>query len=647
MPLNLIQKILTAHLEHGEALPGPGAEIGLIIDQTLTQDTTAVPACLEFAIMGLPKIKTDISVNYADHNTLYVGFHNPDDHRYIRTASQKYGMIFSPAGTGICHQLHLENFAKPGCTLLGADSHTPTAGGVGALAIGAGGLSVAMAMAGMPYYIPMPKVVRVTLTGKLQGWASAKDIILHILGRLTVKGGVGKAFEYAGPGVATLTVPERAIITNMGAELGATTSIFPSDAMTQAYLTSMGRPEDYLPLHADDGAVYDEELIVDLSALEPLIATPHMPDKVTRVADLDGLEVQQVCIGSCTNSSYADLKLVAQLLNGKLVAPQVDVLVAPGSKMVVNLLAQEGLLNPILMSGARLLECACGPCVGVGGSPASGVVSVRTFNRNFEARSGTKDAQVYLASPAVAAFAALNGKITDPATWGPAPATAILPSNVPHTRHLFIMPPESDEERENVEIIFGPSIAPIAPMSRPGDVIEAPVLIRVGDNITTDHILPGGSEVMSLRSNLPAVSEYIFRRVDPDFVNRAKAAKSGIIVAGENYGQGSAREHAALSPRFLGVHVVIAKSFARIHRANLLNFGIIPLILKNPADYDLLSEGKAVRIPVKDLKVGENLTITLGNDTKILVCNDLSERELASVFAGGELNLAAERAAST
>ena len=638
---------MAAHLEQSATLPEPGSEVGLIMDQTLTQDTTAVPACLEFALMGLPTVKTELSVNYADHNTLYVGFHNPDDHRYLRTASQKYGMVFSPAGTGICHQLHLENFARPGCTLIGADSHTPTAGGVGALAIGAGGLSVAMAMAGIPYCISMPKVVRVTLTGKLQGWASAKDIILHLLGLLSVKGGIGKVFEYAGPGVATLTVPERAIIANMGAELGATTSIFPSDEMTKAYLTSMGRPEDYQPLSADAGAAYDEELTVDLSALEPLVAVPHMPDKVMRVAELDGLEVQQVCIGSCTNSSYADLKLVAQLLAGKRAAQKVDLLVAPGSKMVVNILAREGLIEPILMSGARLLECACGPCVGVGGSPASGSVSVRTFNRNFEARSGTKDAQVYLASPAVAAFAALNGKITDPATWGEAPSPAVLPADAPHTRHLFIMPPKNEEEREKVEILFGPSIAPIAPMSKPGEVLEGPVLIQVGDNITTDHILPGGSEVMSLRSNLPAVSEFIFRRVDPDFVARAKTAGAGVIVAGENYGQGSAREHAALSPRFLGVHAVIAKSFARIHRANLLNFGIIPLILENPADYDLLTQGKTVQIPVKDLSVGGRLNLVLEDGTTVCVRNDLSKRELVSVFAGGELNLAAEKAAST
>jgi len=640
MAKNIVQKIITAHLEPGAALPeNPGQEVGLVIDQTLTQDTTGVPACLSFAAMGLDRVKTQVSVNYADHNTLYVGFRNPDDHQYLRTASQKYGMVFSPAGTGICHQLHLENFAKPGATLLGADSHTPTAGGIGALAIGAGGLSVAMAMGGMPYYISMPKVVRVTLTGQLTGWASAKDIILHILGKLTVKGGVGKVFEYAGPGVATLTVPERAIITNMGAELGATTSIFPSDDVTKAYLTFMGRAEDYAPLAADEGAAYDEELAVDLSTLEPLIAVPHMPDKVVRVAELDGLAVQQVGIGSCTNSSYADLKLVAELFKGKQTAQNVDVLVAPGSKMVVNLLAREGLIEHILMAGARLLECACGPCVGVGGSPVSAGVSVRTFNRNFEARSGTKDAQVYLASPAVAAMAALNGKITDPATWGEAPKPAALPKDAPHTRHLFVMPPA---DSGSVEILYGPSIVPIPIMAAPGDFLEGPVLIQVGDNITTDHILPGGSDVMALRSNLPAVSDHIFGRVDPEFASRAKAAGCGVIVAGENYGQGSAREHAALSPRFLGVQAVIAKSFARIHRANLLNFGLLPLILENPADHDSLVQGKNVKIPLKDLVPGGSMRIRV-DGMEIAVRNDLSERECASVLAGGELNLAAAR----
>lgn len=640
MAKNIVQKIISAHLEQGVEMPKTsGQEVGLVIDQTLTQDTTGVPACLSFAAMGLDRVKTQVSVNYADHNTLYVGFRNPDDHQYLRTASQKYGMVFSPAGTGICHQLHLENFAKPGCTLLGADSHTPTAGGIGALAIGAGGLSVAMAMGGMPYYITMPKVVRVALIGKLTGWASAKDVILHILGRLSVKGGVGKVFEYAGPGVAALTVPERAIITNMGAELGATTSIFPSDDMTKAYLASMGRADDYTPLHADEGAVYDEELSVDLSALEPLVAVPHMPDKVVRAAELDGLEVRQVGIGSCTNSSYADLKLVAELFKGRQTAQNVDVLVAPGSKMVVNLLAREGLIEPILMAGARLLECACGPCVGVGGSPVSGGVSVRTFNRNFEARSGTKDAQVYLASPAVAAMAALNGKITDPAAWGEAPKPAVLPKDAPHTRHLFVMPPADSSD---VEILYGPGISPISIMAAPGDFLEGPVLIQVGDNITTDHILPGGSDVMALRSNLPAVSDHIFGRVDPEFAARAKAAGCGVIAAGENYGQGSAREHAALSPRYLGVQAVVAKSFARIHRANLLNFGLLPLILENPEDHVKFLQGKTVKISLKDLVPGAKMTISVGGE-EIAVRNDLSARELAGVMAGGELNLAAAR----
>lgn len=640
MAQNVTQKILSAHLAPGSSLPVAGAELGLVIDQTLTQDTTGVAACLFFATLGLERIKTQLSVNYADHNTLYLGFRNADDHRYLRTASQKYGMVFSPAGTGICHQLHLENFAKPGATLLGADSHTPTAGGLGCLAIGAGGLSVTMAMAGMPYHITMPKVVRVTLRGRLQGWASAKDVILHILGRLTVKGGVGKVFEYAGPGVETLSVPERAIITNMGAELGATTSIFPSDAQTKAYLAAMGRPNDFTPLSADEGAGYDEELSVDLSSLVPLAAVPHMPDKVVPVKELAGLKVDQVAIGSCTNSSYADLKLVAGLFKGKAVNGETDVLIAPGSKMVLNLLAREGLIEPLLSSGARLLECACGPCVGVGGSPASGAVSVRTFNRNFEARSGTRDAQVYLASPAVAAMAAINGCFTDPATWGEAPQTAVLPTDAPHTRHLFVMPPDN---AESVEILYGPSIAPMTPLAVPQAVLEGPVLIRVGDNITTDHILPGGSQVMDLRSNLPAVSDFIFGRVDPSFVPRAKTSGCGFIVAGENYGQGSAREHAALSPRFLGVQGVIAKSFARIHRANLLNFGLLPLILADPADYETLSQERWVTVNMGALSPGGIMEILVEGGAPVRVRNDLTEREYRTVLAGGELNLAAGR----
>ncbi len=641
MALNLVRKIIAAHLEPGGSLPTAGGELGLKIDQTLTQDTTGVLVCLEFALMGLSRIKTRLTVNYADHNTLYVGFPNADDHRFLRTASRKYGMIYAPAAAGNCHQLHLENFGKPGATLLGADSHTPTCGGLGSLAIGAGGLSVAMATGGMPYYLTMPKVARVNLSGKLQGWASAKDVILHLLGRLTVKGGVGKVFEYAGPGVATLTVPERGIITNMGAELGATTSIFPSDEQTRAYLSAMGRPEDYIPLGPDAGAAYDEELEVDLSGIVPLIAKPHMPDNVVPVAELDGLAVDQVVIGSCTNSSYADLKLVADLLSGRQVNPATDVLVTPGSVMVLKLLAREGALEPLITSGARLLECACGPCTGNGGSPASGAVSVRTTNRNFVGRSGTRDAKVYLASPATAAMAALNGKITDPATWGQAPKTAELPPDAPHIRHLFVMPAENPG---SVEILFGPNIAPLSPMLPPGEFIEGPVLIRVGDNITTDDIMPSGSAAMALRSNLPATAETTFSRVDPDFVKRAKANGRGVIAAGDNYGQGSAREHASLAPRFLGIQAVIAKSFARIHRANLLNFGILPLILENPADYELLEQGQKLRIPMKELKRGERMAVRMEGGQSVWVRNDLSEREYASVMAGGELSLAAARA---
>lgn len=638
MLLNLTQKIIKAHLVKApvDGDMRPGTEIGLRIDQTLTQDATGTMAYLQFEAMGVDRVRTDLSVSYVDHNTLQMGFRNPDDHRFLRTVAARHGVIFSPPGNGICHQLHLENFAKPGVTLVGSDSHTPTAGGIGALAMGAGGLSVALSMAGEPYMISMPRVVSVRLEGALTGWASAKDVILHLLGKLTVKGGVGKVFEYTGPGVATLSVPERATITNMGAELGATTSIFPSDERTQAFLTSMGREADWQALAADEGASYDEEIVIDLSALEPLVAQPHMPDRVVTVASLAGKKVDQVAIGSCTNSSYADLKAVATIVSNKQVDSTTDAMISPGSKQVLRMLASEGLIEPLLDSGIRLLECTCGPCIGMGGSPVSEGVSVRTFNRNFEGRSGTRDAGVYLVSPQTAAMVALHGGFTDPATWGEAPAVAEFPENVPSIRHLFLDPPANGC---GVEVLRGPNIVPLEQFSALGDSVTAEVVIKLGDDITTDHIMPAGAAITSLRSNIPAISRHVFERVDAAFIERADGIENGIIVAGDNYGQGSSREHAALAPRHLGIRAVLARSLARIHRANLVNFGILPLIFADRADYDKLAQGSMITIPAADLVAGGELTIIVDGVGSVAVKNDLTETELDIIRAGGLLNL--------
>ena len=643
--MNLTQKIIGSHLVSGTMTPG--SEIGLRIDQTLTQDATGTMAWLQFEALGIPRVKTDISLSYVDHNTLQMNFRNPDDHRFLRTVAAKFGGVYSGPGTGICHQLHLENFAKPGATLVGSDSHTPTAGGICSLAMGAGGLSVALAMAGEPYYIPMPKVVRVFLTGALTGWASAKDVILELLRRRTVKGGVGRVFEYAGPGVATLSVPERATIANMGAELGATGTLFPSDGVTRAFLKAMGREADWLEFGPDADAAYDEEETIDLSALVPLAAQPHMPDRVVPVAELDGLPVEQVCIGSCTNSSYADLKLVAQILGGRRINPGTDAMISPGSKQVLTMLAQEGLLEPLISSGARLLECSCGPCIGSGGAPVTAGVSARTFNRNFEGRSGTKDAKVYLVSPLTAAQAALNGKFTDPATWGTPPAKPELPADPPSIRHLFVFPLENGED---VEVLRGPNIVALEKFPRldaSGDVLEANVVIRLGDNITTDHIMPAGAEILALRSNIPAISEHVFVRVDPDFVKRARAVSeaggNGVIVAGENYGQGSSREHAALAPRHLGIRAVIALSMARIHRANLVNFGILPLVFVNREDYAKVAQGADIRIPLTEITPGGVTNIEIAGVGVLPVRNDLSAAELDIIRSGGLLNAVKEK----
>ncbi len=643
--MNLTQKIIGSHLVSGTMTPG--SEIGLRIDQTLTQDATGTMAWLQFEALGIPRVKTDISLSYVDHNTLQMNFRNPDDHRFLRTVAAKFGGVYSGPGTGICHQLHLENFAKPGATLVGSDSHTPTAGGICSLAMGAGGLSVALAMAGEPYYIPMPKVVRVFLTGALTGWASAKDVILELLRRRTVKGGVGRVFEYAGPGVATLSVPERATIANMGAELGATGTLFPSDGVTRAFLKAMGREADWRELGPDADAAYDEEEAIDLSALVPLAAQPHMPDRVVPVAELDGLPVEQVCIGSCTNSSYADLKLVAQILDGHRINPGTDAMISPGSKQVLTMLAQEGLLEPLIGSGARLLECSCGPCIGSGGAPVTSGVSARTFNRNFEGRSGTKDAKVYLVSPLTAAQAALNGKFTDPATWGTPPAKPELPADPPSIRHLFVFPPENGD---GVEVLRGPNIVALEKFPRldaSGDVLEANVVIRLGDNITTDHIMPAGAEILALRSKIPAISEHVFVRVDPDFVKRARAVSeaggNGVIVAGENYGQGSSREHAALAPRHLGIRAVIALSMARIHRANLVNFGILPLVFVNREDYAKVAQGADIRIPLTEITPGGVTNIEIAGVGVLPVRNDLSAAELDIIRSGGLLNAVKEK----
>ena len=643
--MNLTQKIIGSHLVSGTMTPG--SEIGLRIDQTLTQDATGTMAWLQFEALGIPRVKTDISLSYVDHNTLQMNFRNPDDHRFLRTVAAKFGGVYSGPGTGICHQLHLENFAKPGATLVGSDSHTPTAGGICSLAMGAGGLSVALAMAGEPYYIPMPKVVRVFLTGALTGWASAKDVILELLRRRTVKGGVGRVFEYAGPGVATLSVPERATIANMGAELGATGTLFPSDGVTRAFLKAMGREADWRELGPDADAAYDEEEAIDLSALVPLAAQPHLPDRVVPVAELDGRPVEQVCIGSCTNSSYADLKLVAQILDGHRINPGTDAMISPGSKQVLTMLAQEGLLEPLIGSGARLLECSCGPCIGSGGAPVTSGVSARTFNRNFEGRSGTKDAKVYLVSPLTAAQAALNGKFTDPATWGTPPAKPELPADPPSIRHLFVFPPENGD---GVEVLRGPNIVALEKFPRldaSGDVLEANVVIRLGDNITTDHIMPAGAEILALRSNIPAISEHVFVRVDPDFVKRARAVSeaggNGVIVAGENYGQGSSREHAALAPRHLGIRAVIALSMARIHRANLVNFGILPLVFVNREDYAKVAQGADIRIPLTEITPGGVTNIEIAGVGVLPVRNDLSAAELDIIRSGGLLNAVKEK----
>ena len=586
MGLTIAQKIIKEHLISGEMVVGN--EIALRIDQTLTQDATGTMAYLEFEAIGIPRVRTKLSVAYIDHNTLQSGFENADDHRYIQSVAKKFGLRFSRPGNGICHQVHLERFGVPGMTLIGSDSHTPTAGGIGMLAFGAGGLDVAVAMGGGAYYITMPKMYKVNLTGKLQPWVSAKDVSLEILRILSVKGGVGAIIEWGGEGVKTLSVPERATITNMGTELGATTSIFPSDETTKAFLESQGRGDAYVPLSSDDDAVYDRIIDINLSELKPLLACPHSPDNIKSAEELSGIKVDQVCIGSCTNSSLRDMLRVASMLKGKKIDDSVSLSVSPGSKQVLSMLADCGALSDILASGARVLECACGPCIGMGFSPNSAGVSLRTFNRNFEGRSGTKDAQVYLVSPEVAVASALTGYITDPRTLGDYQEIE-MPEAFKIDDSAVIMP-ASEEEAKDLEIVRGPNIKPFPETKPLENKIEAKLTLKVGDNITTDHIMPAGAKILPYRSNIPFLSKFCFAVCDEGFAERAKANGSSIIVGGSNYGQGSSREHAALVPLYLGVKAVVAKSFARIHAANLVNAGILPLTFENPDDYDKFNQ---------------------------------------------------------
>ena len=642
MGYTIAQKIIKAHLLSGEMTVG--SDIGLKIDQTLTQDATGTMAYLEFEAMGVPRVKTEKSVAYIDHNTLQTGFENADDHRFIQTVTKKHGIYFSRPGNGICHQVHLERFGIPGKTLIGSDSHTPTNGGIGMLAMGAGGLDVAVAMGGGAYHITMPKMVRINLTGQLQDWVSAKDVILEVLRLLTVKGGVGKIIEYGGPGVATLTVPERATITNMGAELGATTSIFPSDDVTRGFLKAQNREEDWVELKADDDAVYDEVYEINLSELKPLAACPHSPDNIKSIDEIGAKKVDQVCIGSCTNSSYLDLMRVAAILKGKTVHPDVSLSIAPGSKQVFNMLAQNGALADLIAAGARILESACGPCIGMGQSPNTNGVSLRTFNRNFEGRSGTASGQVYLVSPETAAFSALTGVFTNPQTLGEK-------VDIAQPEHFLINdnmvePPAPVEEMDKVEVLRGPNIKEFPTTSALEETITAKALLKVGDNITTDHIMPAGAKILPYRSNIPYLSNFCFAVCDEKFPERCRKEGPSIVIGGSNYGQGSSREHAALVPLYLGVKAVVAKSFARIHCANLANAGILPFTFKNEADYDTIDQMDELELPNIRTAIANGGKVILKNKTKgteIELEPVLTERQRDLVLAGGLLNYTREQ----
>lgn len=643
MGLTLTEKILKAHLVDGEFVKGQ--EIGIRIDQTLTQDATGTMAYLEYEAMGVPRVRTEKSVAYIDHNTLQSGFENADDHRFIGSVCKKHGIYFSRPGNGICHQVHLERFGIPGKTLIGSDSHTPTGGGIGMIAIGAGGLDVAVAMGGGAYYITYPKIVKVNLTGKLSPWVSAKDVILEVLRRMSVKGGVGKVIEYCGEGVKTLTVPERATITNMGAELGATTSIFPSDETTLAFLKAQDRADVWSELKADDDAVYDEQIDIDLSQLVPLAACPHSPDNVKSVNEIGKLKIDQVCIGSCTNSSYVDMMKVAHILKGKTVDPSVSLAIAPGSKQVLNMIAENGALADMIAAGARILESACGPCIGMGQSPNSKGVSLRTFNRNFEGRSGTKDGQIYLVSPEMAAVSALTGYLTDPRTLGDMPEFK-LPEHFKINDNM-VVPPADEADMDSVEVLRGPNIKPFPQTSPLDDSIDCQVSLKVGDNITTDHIMPAGAKILPLRSNIPAISQHCFTVCDEDFPRRAKNMGKSIIVGGSNYGQGSSREHAALAPLYLGIKAVLVKSFARIHRANLINAGILPLTFVNEADYDKINQGDEIVLADVRADIEADMSkLTVVNKTtgvEIPVLCELTGRTKDIILAGGLLDYTREQ----
>lgn len=635
MGMNLAQKIIREHLVSGEMIAG--TEISIRIDQTLTQDSTGTMAYLQFEAIGIPKVKTRKSVAYIDHNTLQAGFENADDHKYIQTVASKHGIYFSRPGNGICHQVQLERFGIPGMTLLGSDSHTPTGGGIGMLAIGAGGLDVAVAMGGGPYYMMMPKVCKVVLKGKLKHWVSAKDIILEVLRILTVKGGVGKVIEYAGEGISTLSVPERATITNMGAELGATTSIFPSDEVTLKFLEAQGRASDWSELKPDADALYDERIEIDLGSLEPLAAKPHSPDNVAKLSEIGRIKVDQVAIGSCTNSSYMDMMKVAAILKGKTVHPEVSLVIAPGSKQVLSMLAQNGALADMVTAGARILESVCGPCIGMGQAPATNAVSLRTFNRNFEGRSGTPSAQVYLVSPEVAAASAITGVLTNPSELGNAPEIK-MPDRFTINDNMVVAPaPEGIE----AEVVRGPNIKPFPVNRELPEELGGTVLIKVGDNITTDHIMPSNARLLPYRSNIPYLAEYCLTPCDPEFPKRAKENGGGFVVGGSNYGQGSSREHAALAPLYLGIKGVLAKSFARIHMSNLVNSGIIPMTFADENDYDRINNGDQLVIDNirGQIKAGNELVIRnrTGN-YDIRAKAALSKRQIDMVLAGGLLN---------
>ncbi|MHB8156868.1 MAG: aconitate hydratase [Desulfocucumaceae bacterium] len=634
MGMNITQKIISSHLVEGEM--EPGKEIAIKIDQTLTQDATGTMAYLEFEAIGLPSVRTELSISYIDHSTLQVGFENADDHKFLQSAAAKFGVHFSRMGNGICHQVHLERFGVPGKTLLGSDSHTPTSGGLGMLAIGAGGLDVAAAMAGYPFYLTMPSVVNIRLHGRPAPWVAAKDIIMEVLRRLSVKGGVGKVMEYTGEGIAYLSVPDRATITNMGAELGATTSIFPCDEVTGRFLAAQSRAEAFSQLLPDPDAAYDETVDINLSELEPLIALPHMPDNVVKVSEVAGKKVDQVFIGSCTNASYTDLMKVASILKGKTVNPEVSLVIAPGSRQVLRSLASNGALADIIDAGARILECACGPCVGVGQSPSSGGVSLRTSNRNFKGRSGTADAGVYLVSCETAAAAAITGKITNPRDLGD-PMQIDPPESYPVDDSMIIPPPA---RREGLQLVMGPNIKPFPKSSPLQDKIEGEVLLKLGDNITTDQIMPAGAKILALRSNIPAISMHAFESVDSTFAKRAQSANGGLIVGGANYGQGSSREHAVLAPLYLGIRAVIAKSFARIHGQNLVNFGLLPLMFVNEGDYDNIEAGDRLLMKnlVESLPSNSIKVFNADKNKTYTVRHSLSDRQIKIIIEGGLLN---------